>query len=62
MSSYTVVFKENDISCFSDNVYLLKYFSIKVPQNLFDLFNCTNQTDMQISEFLFALDKYKKLI
>ena len=57
MSLYTVVFKENDISCFSDNVYLLKYFSIKVPQNLFDLFNCTNQTDMQISEFLFALDK-----
>ena len=33
---------------------------MKVPQSCFDSFNCSNQTSMQVSAVLFALDKLKK--
>ena len=42
---YTVVFKEHDILKFKDNVDLFKFRPIKEPQNFFDSFNCSNQTD-----------------
>ena len=54
-----IVFNENAIYYFWDNVHLLKHYSIKLPQNWFDSSNCTNQTGIQISKFSFALDKFK---
>ena len=43
ISSQAVVLNENAMYCFSNNVHLLKYFPIKLPQNCFDSFNYTNQ-------------------
>ena len=39
------------------HVHLLIYYPMKVPQNCFNSFNCSNQTDMQVSKFRFVLDK-----
>ena len=55
-----VVFTEHDILDFWDNLHLLKYYSVKVRQNCFNSFYCSNQTDMQVYKFWFALDKQKK--
>ena len=30
---------------------------VKIPLNCFNSFNCSNQTGIEVSEFLFALDK-----
>ena len=54
---HVVVFSKHDILHFWDNVHLFKYYPVKVPQNCFDSFNCSNQTCIQISKFSFALDK-----
>ena len=50
ISSNTAVFKEKAISYFWDTVHLLQHYPIKLLQNLFDSFNCTNQTGIQISK------------
>ena len=42
---------------FWDNVHLFKYYPVKVPQNCFNSFSCSNQTNIQVSEFSFVLDK-----
>ena len=54
---HEVVFSERDILYFRDNVHLFKYYRVKVPQNGFNSFNCSNQTCIQVSKFSFALDK-----
>ena len=54
---HVVVFSEHDILHFWDNVHFLKYYSVKVPQSCFNSFNCWNETCIQVSKFLFALDK-----
>ena len=54
ISSHIAVFNENAIS---NKVHLFKYFPITVLQNHFNLFKCTNQTGMNISKFLFAVDQ-----
>ena len=54
---HLVVFSEYDIIHFEDNVHLLKYYPVKVSQNHFYSFNCSNKTGMQVSKFSFALDK-----
>ena len=54
---HVVVFSEHDILHFCDNVDLFKHYSVKVPQNCFNLFRCSNQTCIQVFKFLFALDK-----
>ena len=54
ISSHTVVFNKSAILRFLNNVHLLKYFPIKVPQDCFDSCNCTYQTGIQISKFSFA--------
>ena len=36
---HVVVFTKHDILDFWDNVHLLKYYPVKVPQNCFDSFN-----------------------
>ena len=35
ISSHAAVFNQNAILCFSNNVHLLKYFPIKLPQNCY---------------------------
>ena len=35
------------------------HYPVKVSQNCFYSFNCSNQTDMQVSKFSFAPDNYK---
>ena len=35
------------------------HYQIKVHQNWFDSFNCSSQTDIQISNLCFASDKWK---
>ena len=52
-----VVFIEHDILHFWDNVYLFKYYPLKVPQNSFNSFNYSNRTRIRVSKFSFALDK-----
>ena len=54
---HVVVFSEHDILHFLDNFHLFKYNLVKVPQNSFNSFNYLNQTYIQVSKFLFALDK-----
>ena len=56
---HVVVFREYDILHFQDNVNLLKHYPVKVAQNCFCSFNCSNQTSMQVSKSWFALDKSK---
>ena len=41
---HVAVFSEHDVLHFWDNVHLLKYYHVKVPQNCFNYFNCSNQT------------------
>ena len=57
---HVVLLTEHFILHFWHNVHLLKYYPMKVPQSCFDSFNCSNQTSMQVSAVLFALDKLKK--
>ena len=52
-----VVSNEHDVLHFRDNVHLLKYYPVKVSQNFFYSFNCSDQTGMQASKFSFLLDK-----
>ena len=47
----TLVFSEHDILQFCNDVHLLKYYPVKVPQNSFNFFSCSNQTDQQVSKF-----------
>ena len=54
---HVVVFTEHSILHFLDNVHLLKYYPVKVPQNSFNSVKCLNKTGMQVSKFSFALDK-----
>ena len=41
---HVVVFSEHDILRFWGNVHWFKYYPVKVPQNCFNSFNCSNQT------------------
>ena len=52
---HVVVFSEHDILHFQDNVRLLKYYPVKVSQNCFYSFNCSNQIGTQVPKFSFAL-------
>ena len=52
-----LVFTKQDTLHFWYNVHLLKYYPVKVPQNCFNSFNSSNQTDMKVFKFSFALDK-----
>ena len=52
-----VVSSEHDILYCRDNVNLLKYYPVKVSQNCFYSFICSNQTGVQVSKFSFALTK-----
>ena len=52
-----LVFTKQDTLHFWYNVHLLKYYPVKVPQNCFNSFNSSNQTDMEVFKFSFALDK-----
>ena len=54
---HVVVSSEHDVLHFRDNVHLLKYYPMKVSQNCFRSFNYSNKTGIQVSKFLFALDK-----
>ena len=54
---HVIVFSEHDILHFWDNVYLLKYCPMKVPQNCFKYFSSSNQTYIQVSKFSFTPDK-----
>ena len=54
---HVVAFSEHDILHFWDNVHLFKYYSMKVPENCFSLFSCSNQTCIQVSKFSFSLYK-----
>ena len=56
-SLQVVVFSEHDVLHFWGNVNLFKHYPVKIPQNCFDSFNCSNQTCIQVSKFSFALDK-----
>ena len=38
-----VIFSEHDVLHLWDNVCLLKYYLVKVPQNCFDSFSCSKQ-------------------
>ena len=40
--SHSVIFNEDYFLCFWDNIHLFKNYPMKVPQNCFDLFNCSN--------------------
>ena len=53
---HVVFFSKHYVLHFRDYVYLLKYYPVKVTQNCFS-FNCSNQINIQVSEFLFALGK-----
>ena len=55
-----VVFSEYHIFHFWDNVHFFKHYPVKVPQNCFNSFNCSNQTCTQVSKFSFPQDKSKK--
>ena len=57
---HVIVFTEHDLLHFWDNYHLLNYYPVKVHQNCFNSFNCSNQTDIQVSKFPFVLDKLKK--
>ena len=59
---HIVVFSKYDFFHFWDNVHLFKYYPVKLPQNWFNFFKCSNETCIQVSNFLSALDKYKKVI
>ena len=52
-----VVFSEHDTLHFWDNVHLLKHYPVNVPQNCFNSLNCSNQTCIQVSKFLFVLHR-----
>ena len=54
---HVVVFSKHDILHFRDNDHSLKYYPVKVSQNCFYSFNCSNRTGMQVSKFSFVLDK-----
>ena len=59
---HLLVFSEHDILHFRDNDHLFKYYPLKVSQNCFYSFNCSNQTGMQISKFcLYHISKKKYL-
>ena len=49
---YVIVFTEYDTLRFWNNVHLSICYSVKVPRNCFNSFNCSNQTDMQVSKFV----------
>ena len=53
---HVVVFSEHDILDFWNIVHLFKCYPVKVPQNCFDSFSCSNQTCTQVSTFSFTLD------
>ena len=48
---------KHDSSHFRDNFHLSKYYPVKVRQICFCSFNYSNQTGMQVSKYLFVLDK-----
>ena len=48
---HAVIFTEHDTLQFWDNIHLLKHYSVKVPQNCFNSYNCSNQAGMQIFKF-----------
>ena len=50
-------FSKHDLLHFRDNIYLSKYYAMKISQNCFYSFNCSDQTGMQVSNFSFTLDK-----
>ena len=54
---HVVVFSEHGILHFWDNAHLFKYYTVKVPRNCSNSFNCLNQNRIQVSKFSFALDK-----
>ena len=58
---HVTVFTEHDILHLWDNIHLLKYYPVKVPQNCFNSFNCSNKTGIQYSKFWFALDREKSI-
>ena len=49
--------------CFQRTWYfkfsILKYYPVKVSQNCFCFFSCSNQTGMPVSKFKFVLGKKK---
>ena len=45
---------------FWDNFYLFKNYPVKLPQNCLNSFNYSNQSCIQVSKFLFVLDKELK--
>ena len=54
---WLVVFSGQDILNLWDNVNLFQYYPVKVPQNYFNYFNCSNQTCIRVSKFSLALDE-----
>ena len=54
---HAVAFSKHDILHFWGNVHLFKYYPLKVPQNDFNSFNCSNQTCIQVSKFSFGIAK-----
>ena len=54
---HLLVFTKQDTLHFGYNVYLLKYYLVKIRQNCFNSFNCSNQTGVKVFKFSFALDK-----
>ena len=60
MQLHIVVFNDHT------NVHLLKYYPVKVYQNCFYSFNCSNQAGTQVSKYSFAhislMDEIQNLI
>ena len=54
---HIAVFSEHDTLHFGDNIHLFKYYPVKVPKNCYNSFNCSNQTCIQVSKYLLALEK-----
>ena len=48
---HVVAFSEHDILHFWDNVHLFKSYPVKVPQNWFNSFNCSNQICIKFPNF-----------
>ena len=65
MQLHIVVFNDHTLH-FQDNAHLLKYYPVKVYQNCFYSFNCSNQAGMQVSKYSFAhismMDEVQNLI
>ena len=56
---HEVVFTEQDILQFGDNVHLLKCYPVNVPQDCFISLYFLNQTGNQVFKFPFALKNYE---